>query len=424
MEHYRRIILCVDVMKINKMPFLVTISRAIKFGTVAWLKNAKKDTILKHLTDVRNIYKKRGFLLEVIEADGQFGPLETDLASMGITLNKCSREEHVPVAERRIRTLKERCRCIFNTMPFNKLPGMLIVQMVSTCNFWLNIFPPTDGVSRNINPRELITGVKIDFNKHIKAEFGEYVQVHEEHDNSMKTRTTGALATKPTGNAQGGHWFYSLTTGRMLDRKQWTSLPMPNDVPARIHRLPKSSHVGMNFTNILNEEYDDNGHDDGSESDEDSDYDSDDDSTNGDDDDYDNYIAGVDTNDTDPSDPPAVHGDANNNNNNENNDGIPETDHEDEPAMETDADNDVDEPDKVTVTEDATDEPPDNVPPPTIPSHLNNLTDDTGILPPTIQSRTRQQAQQNGESLLNESDEWETIQKTDTKRQRRFKRHL
>jgi hypothetical protein len=132
---------------------------------------------------------------------------------MGVTLNICSWEEHVPVAERRIRTLKERCRCICNTLPFKKLPGMLIVQMVSTCKVWLNIFPPKDGISRNINPRELITGVKIDYNKHIQAEFGEYVQVHEEHDNTMHTRTTGAIATKLTGNAQGGHWFYSLATG-------------------------------------------------------------------------------------------------------------------------------------------------------------------------------------------------------------------
>jgi hypothetical protein len=83
---------------------------------------------------------------------------------------------------------------------------MLIVQMVSTCNFWLNIYPPKDGVSWNINPRELITGVQIDYNKHIGAEYGEYVQVHEERDNSMKTRTTGAIATRPTGNVQGGHW--------------------------------------------------------------------------------------------------------------------------------------------------------------------------------------------------------------------------
>ena len=96
-------------MKVNKMPFLISISRAIKFGTVAWLKNAKADTILKHIKDVHKIHVKRGFILEIVEVEGQFEPLRGDLAEMGITLNKCSREEHVPVAERRIRTLKEPC---------------------------------------------------------------------------------------------------------------------------------------------------------------------------------------------------------------------------------------------------------------------------------------------------------------------------
>jgi hypothetical protein len=129
------------------------------------------------------------------------------------------------------------------------MPGMLVCQMVSACNFWLNIYPPKDGVSQNINPRELITGIKIDYNKHIRAEFGEYVQVHEEHDNSMQTRTTGAIATRPTGNAQGGHWFYSLTTGRMLDRQKWTPLPMPADVIEPMNVLAKTAgQVGMNFT--------------------------------------------------------------------------------------------------------------------------------------------------------------------------------
>jgi hypothetical protein len=109
MKHYRRVVLCVDVMKVNKMPFLVTMRRAIKFGTAAWLKNAKSDTILANITDVRNVYIKRGFLLEIMEADGQFEPLHGALEALGVTLNKYSQEEHVPVAERRIRTLKERC---------------------------------------------------------------------------------------------------------------------------------------------------------------------------------------------------------------------------------------------------------------------------------------------------------------------------
>jgi hypothetical protein len=61
--HYRKVALCVDVMKFNTMRFLVTISRAIKFGTVAWLNNANPDTILKQITDVRNIYITLLFLL-------------------------------------------------------------------------------------------------------------------------------------------------------------------------------------------------------------------------------------------------------------------------------------------------------------------------------------------------------------------------
>jgi hypothetical protein len=63
MAHYRKVLLCVEVMKVNKMPFIVTIIRAIKFGTVSWLNNANTYTILKQIADLRNIYIKRGFLL-------------------------------------------------------------------------------------------------------------------------------------------------------------------------------------------------------------------------------------------------------------------------------------------------------------------------------------------------------------------------
>lgn len=53
----------------------------------------------------------------------------------------------------------------------------------------------------------------------------------------MLPRTTGAIALRPTGSAQGGHYFYSLTTGKRINRNQWTVLPMPADVIQRIDRL-------------------------------------------------------------------------------------------------------------------------------------------------------------------------------------------
>jgi hypothetical protein len=403
MAHYRKVVLCVDVMKVNKMPFLVTISRALKFGTVAWLKNAKADTILSHITGVRNVYIKRGFLLEVVKVDGQFEPLRGTLAEMGVTLNKCSREGHVPVAERRIHTLKERCRCICNTLPSKKLPGMLVVQMVSTCNFWLNIFPPKDGVSRDINPRELITGVKIDYNKHIQAEFGEYVQVHEEHNNSMQTQTTGAITTKPTGNAQGGHWFYSLTTGRMLDRCRWTPLPTPADVIERLSALAKANSVGMTFTNMQNEEYiDDAECDSDVDSDNDSDYDSDDASSDGDNDDYEDFIAGVDNNHPAPPDPPDANVNENYNNDedtdeNYHNDDASEDDNDNTSVAENEDDPSSDENDHDDAGSVPTNDADEAV---VVPLPLKKLTDWAGAMPPVIHSRTRQQAQATVESLL------------------------
>jgi hypothetical protein len=409
MAHYRKVILCIDVMKVNKMPFLVSISRALKFGTVAWLKNAKADTIMKHIKDVHKIYVKRGFILEIIEVDGQFEPLRGELAELGITLNKCSREEHVPVAERRIHTLKERCRSIFNTLPFRKLPGMFVVQMVSTCNFWLNVYPPKDGVSRKINPRELITGIKIDYNKHIRAAFGDYVQVHEEHDNSMTTRTTGAIATKPTGNAQGGFWFYSLTSGRMLDRTRWTSLPMPQDVIDRVGVLARRNPVGMHFTNMRNEAvYEDA--DDDSDSDDDSDYDSEDDDE--DDDDYDDFIAGVDVpNNADLPDPPDENENVDEHQQNEDDDD--EDDDDEVPNNHADNNDDNEEQEQVEAEE------------PIISAPLKKLADTAGALPPILESRTRQQARSNSETLVTGTteEEWKTAQPL-SKKKRKLEREL
>ena len=60
----------------------------IKFGTANWLKDAKIATIMAAIRTVNSIYVKRGFVLEVVEADGQFEPTRDPLSEMGITLNK------------------------------------------------------------------------------------------------------------------------------------------------------------------------------------------------------------------------------------------------------------------------------------------------------------------------------------------------
>ena len=213
LKYYGEVTLCVDLMYVNRVPLLVTLSRNIKFGTVEAVKDRKEATLLKGIATVTSLYRKAGFKITTALMDGEFVPLRGGLAEIGITLNETSRDEHVGDIERYIRTVKERMRAIYNTLPFHKVPGRLVIEMAKTAVFWLNAFPPFGGASRDLSPRTILTGQKVDYKRHCRFQFGEYAQTHKEHDNSMNPRTVGALALRPVGNGQGS--FFS----QRYDRK-------------------------------------------------------------------------------------------------------------------------------------------------------------------------------------------------------------
>ena len=241
-QHYQEVTIGCDIMFVNKIPFLMSISRHIRFGTAQHIKNHQGTTIFNGLRAIHQVYLQRGFQIRNALMDGQFEPLRGNLAELGIVLNTASNDEHVPEIERQIRTVKERTRAIYCTLPFSKMPRRLIIEMVYAANYWLNMFPRKGGISKTLSPRALLTGQSWSYTTHCKLEFGDYVQTHEEHDNSMVARTIGAIALRPTGNTQGGYFFFSLTTGRVLNRARWTSLPMPNEVINRVHRMARQEH--------------------------------------------------------------------------------------------------------------------------------------------------------------------------------------
>ena len=66
MEQYRDITLCVDVLFVQQMPFLHTISRHIQFKTVTALPGkgrVKAESLLKGLQPVLRLYQARGLTL-------------------------------------------------------------------------------------------------------------------------------------------------------------------------------------------------------------------------------------------------------------------------------------------------------------------------------------------------------------------------
>jgi hypothetical protein len=182
------------------IPFFVTIGLNTKFGTVEVLKNREHSTILQFFKTVSAIYKKRGFRVTMGHTDGEFESMREDLLDLGMELNVFSNDEHVPEVEWYIRTIKERTRCVYNTLPFKRISSRMLVEMVQASVFWLNTFPSDDDVSDTPSPRDLIVGRKIDFNKHCRIQYRTYAQVHEDHDNTMDTRAVGVIALRPTGS--------------------------------------------------------------------------------------------------------------------------------------------------------------------------------------------------------------------------------
>ena len=145
MQRYKNVTLAIDVMKVNKIPFFVTISTEIKLGTSEVLQGMSNARLLASLKKVYKAYRMRGFRITHIKADGEFEPMRGDIADMKALLNTASRDEHVPEIERQIRTLKERCRGKYNTLPFTIVPPRMLVELVYNCTFWLNSFPPLGG---------------------------------------------------------------------------------------------------------------------------------------------------------------------------------------------------------------------------------------------------------------------------------------
>ena len=227
LDRHRDLVVSMDIFFINKIPFLLTTSHNLHFGTVEAIPNRQVRTVLQAIQRMLAIYHAQGFRVRTIPADPEFQPLDGTIP--GMSFNFCAQGEHVPDIERYVCMVKDRVRSGYNNLPFSRIPRLVVVRLVSNAVFWLNAFPHPDGVSTTLSPRYLLTGRHLDYRKHVRLEFGSYAQTHEEHTNDMRARTLGAICLGPSGNEQGGHYFMCLRTGRRLHRFAWTPLPMPED---------------------------------------------------------------------------------------------------------------------------------------------------------------------------------------------------
>jgi hypothetical protein len=230
LEHHRDVTLCADVFFVQGQRFHHTISRKIKFRTVAPVTNVNRATLREQTKAVIDCYTNRGFNITNIHADGAFECIREAVAPIILNINAA--DEHVGEVERSIRTIKERVRATVHGLPYKRLPREMIKGVVRFAVKSLNQFPAEDGISDVISPTSIMTGVAAPNYNHFKLEFGEYATVFEDNNptNTNAPRTVDAVALHHTGNAQGDYFFMSLATGERISRRQYTKLPITQRV--------------------------------------------------------------------------------------------------------------------------------------------------------------------------------------------------
>jgi hypothetical protein len=223
------ITLAADVFFVDGTPFLLMVSRRIKFVTAEHVPVRTATSLSKHITQVLEVYGRAGFRVRTILMDGKFEKLKSILSN--VECNTTAAKELVSEAERMIWMVKERTRGLLATLPFLKIPRRMIIKFVYFMVLWINAFPVKTGISTQCSPwEELLVWWRLDYKKHCWVPPGTYCEVHDEPVpmNTMTWCTHKCIALGPTGNLQGSVKIYCLNTGRVLKHRSFTPMPMPN----------------------------------------------------------------------------------------------------------------------------------------------------------------------------------------------------
>ena len=145
----------------------------------------------------------------------------------------------MPEVERRICLIKERGNGILNTLPFKKMPQVILIELIYHVVLWLNAYPTKSGVSDMLLPRKIVLRQKLNFKQHCKARFGAYCKAHDEPtpSNTMVFCSTPVIVLGPTGNIRRTYKVFNLHTGKKIKQRKITVMSMPDTVIAQVERL-------------------------------------------------------------------------------------------------------------------------------------------------------------------------------------------
>ena len=138
-DYYSNVEISVDIMHVNGVPFLTSVSHDIHYGTIAAVENMKCPALEHEVKKILRSYAVRGFNVVMILVDKKFKSMK-ERNRVGVPFNLVSKDEHAPIIERYHRVIEERSRCYYVMLPFKSLPRQMVVELMKTVVFYVNAF--------------------------------------------------------------------------------------------------------------------------------------------------------------------------------------------------------------------------------------------------------------------------------------------
>ena len=250
--------LFVDIFFFCGLAFVVSIGRKIYYAMADYIPDKSEKTLKAILLRQIARWRAKKFTVSAIEIVSESGVkslqpfIEGELKMEYVQHPKGTK---VPEVERFGRGMKERVRSTMaRVSKVMNICAVLMLYLVLSCVQSINSFPKTGGAIDAI-PREEFDGFKLDWQRNLRFEFGDYVQVHakvsdQESGRVDVQRTFGGIALRSLNDEYGTWEFLKLNTWTVVKRVTATVLPMPEEVIQMLNARAASERDSKRFLKL------------------------------------------------------------------------------------------------------------------------------------------------------------------------------
>ena len=144
-----------DVLTVNSLNFLSTISHEIYYRTAQYVKKPVTYVYEGCTEELLAVYRKGGFNITKTHCNNDFRKVMDPFLAKKyptIKMNYAAAQEHVPQAEQNNCVIQERIQEAYHRFPFPYLPRILVKYLVMKSTKNLNLFTNKQGVSKYFIP--------------------------------------------------------------------------------------------------------------------------------------------------------------------------------------------------------------------------------------------------------------------------------